>query len=45
MAEFAYNNEKNASPSYTLFELNYGFHPRVSYEEDVNPHSKSKTPD
>ena len=24
MAEFAYNNAKNASTGYTLFELNYG---------------------
>ena len=45
MAEFAYNNAKNASTGYTLFELNCGYHSRVSYEEEeiLNPHSKSKT--
>ena len=43
MAEFAYNNAKNASIGFTSFELNCGYHPRVSYEEDLNPRSKSKT--
>ena len=43
MAEFAYNNAKNASTSYTPFELNFGYHSRVSYEEDLDPHSKSRT--
>ena len=43
MAEFAYNNAKNASTSHTPFELNCGYHPRVSYEEDLDPRSKSKT--
>ena len=45
MAEFTYNNAKNASTSYTSFELNCGYHPRVSYkkEEILNPRSKSKT--
>ncbi len=45
MAEFAYNNAKNTSTGYTPFELNCGFHPRVSYKENVNPHSKSKAAD
>ena len=27
MAEFAYNNAKNASTGFTLFELNCGYHP------------------
>ena len=45
MAEFAYNNAKNASTGYTPFELNCGYHPCVSYEEDVNPRSKSKSAD
>ena len=45
MAEFAYNNAKNTSTGYTPFELNCGFHPRVSYEEDVDPRSRSKTAD
>ena len=43
MAEFAYNNAKNASIGHTSFELNCGYHPRVSYEEDLDPRSKSKT--
>ena len=45
MAEFAYDNAKNTSTGYTPFELNCGFHPRVSYEEDVDPRSRSKTAD
>ena len=43
MAEFAYNNAKNASTGHTPFELNCGYHPRVSYEEDLDPRLKSKT--
>ena len=39
MAEFAYNNAKNASTGHTPFELNCGFHPRMLYEEDVDPRS------
>ncbi len=45
MAEFAYNNTKNASTRHTLFELNCGYLPRVSYKEDVNPRSLSKSAD
>ena len=43
MAEFAYNNAKNASTGFTPFELNCGYHLRVSYKEDFDPRSKSKT--
>ena len=43
MAEFAYNNAKNASTGFTPFELNCGYHPRVSYKEDLDPPSKSRT--
>ena len=43
MAEFAYNNAKNASTGFTPFELNCGYHPRVSYEEDLDPRSKLRT--
>ena len=43
MAEFAYNNAKNASTGFTPFELNCGYHPRVFYEEDLDPRSKSRT--
>ncbi len=45
MAEFAYNNAKNASTSHTPFELNCGFHPRASYERDIDPRSQSKSAD
>ena len=45
MAEFAYNNAKNTSTGHTLFELNYGYHPWILYEEDVNLHSQSKSAD
>ena len=43
MAEFAYNNAKNANIGHTSFELNCGYHPYVSYEEDLDPCSKSRT--
>lgn len=32
IVEFAYDNVKNMSTSYTYFELNYDFHPQISYE-------------
>ena len=41
IAEFTYNNAKNASTGYTPFELNYGYHSRVSFEEDVNSRLRS----
>ncbi len=43
MAEFAYNNAKNASTSHTPFELNCGCHSKVSFEKDVDPRSKSRS--
>ena len=45
MAEFAYNNAKNATTGYTPFDLNCGYHPCISYEQEaiLNPRSKSKT--
>ena len=43
MAEFTYNNAKNASTGFTLFKLNCGYHPWVFYKEDINPCSKSRT--
>ena len=45
MAEFAYNNSKNASTGHTPFELNYGYHLRVSYEEEFDLRSQSKSAD
>ena len=44
MAEFAYNNMKNASTGYTPFELKCGYHPRVSYKS-IDPGSRSKATD
>ena len=35
MAESAYNIAKNAKTSHILFELNYSYHPRVFFKEDV----------
>ena len=43
MAEFAYNKSKNASTGHTPFELNFGYHPRMSYKEKVDPRSQSKS--
>ena len=37
IAEFAYNNTKNANIGQTPFKLNYGYHPQMSYEEHVDP--------
>ena len=39
MAEFTYNNAKNASTGYMLFESNCGYHPWVFYEKDLDPYS------
>ena len=36
MAEFAYDNAKNASTGYMPFELNCGYHPWVFYKEDLD---------
>ena len=45
MAEFAYNNAKDASTGHTPFELNCGYHLRILYEEEVDFRSKSKSAD
>ena len=45
MAEFAYNNAKNASTGHIPFELNCGYHLRILYKEEVDPHFKSKSAD
>ena len=37
MAEFVYNNAKNAGISHTPFELNFSYYPQMLYKEDVNP--------
>ena len=43
MAQFAYNNAKNASTGHMPFELNCGYHPCVSFEENTDSRSQSKT--
>ena len=45
MAKFAYNNTKNTSTNYILFELNYIYHPWMSYKENIDLCSKSKFAD
>lgn len=45
MAEFAYNNMKNVSISYILFELNYDYHPYISYKKNIDLCSKFKLTD
>ena len=43
MAGFAFNSAKNASINHMLFELNCGYYPHISFEEDINPWSQLKT--
>ena len=43
MAEFAYNNAKNTSTSYTFFKLNWRYYLCISYNKDLDPHSKLRT--
>ena len=45
MAKFTYNNAKNASTGHTPFELNCGYHPKVLFKEDIDPHLKSRSTD
>ena len=41
MVEFAYNNFKNASIGNTPFELNYGYHLYVSFEDKFDVRFRS----
>ena len=41
MAEFTYNNPKNASTGHTPFELNFDYHPRVFFEDECDTRSRS----
>ena len=43
MAEFAYNNAKNASAGHILFKLNCGYYLYISYKKDLDLRLKSKT--
>ena len=45
MSEFAYNNTKNASTGYTLFELNCSYNLCVLFEKNIDPYSQSKIVD
>ena len=45
MMEFAYKNSKNANTGHTAFELNCGYYFRMSYKEEVDPRSQSKSVD
>ena len=42
---FAYNNAKNISFVYTPFMLNYCYYLQMSYKDNVNSRSKSKSVD
>ena len=37
MAELVYNNAKNVNTNHIPFELNYGYHPCISYKRDIDP--------
>ena len=36
IAKFVYNNTKNTSTSYMLFELNYGYYLQIFFEDNIN---------
>ena len=43
IAKFAYNNAKNISTGHRLLEINCNYHLRISYKEDIDPRSRSKS--
>ncbi len=43
MAKFSYNNAKNANTSHIPFKFKCGFHSQVSFKEDVNLRSRSRS--
>ena len=45
IVEFAYNNVKQASMEYILFELNCKYCLHASYKENIDPCSRSKAVD
>ena len=45
MAKFAYYNAKNTSTGHTPFKLNYGYHHRMLYKENVDLRSQSRSAD
>lgn len=40
-AEFANNNAKNSTTSMSPFEANLGYSPRMSWDEEIDPKSRS----
>ena len=45
MAEFAYNNAKNASTAHMPFELNCGYYLCIFFKENTDLHFRSRTAD
>ena len=45
MAEFVYNNTKNASSGHMSFELNCRYYSQMLYKNNIDPRSKSKSAD
>ena len=43
MAKIAHNDAKNVSTGHTPFEPNCNYYPRISFEEDINLCSQSKS--
>ena len=43
MAEFAYNNAKNANTGHTPFDLNSCYYPQMLYRKKIDPPSQSKS--
>ncbi len=43
IVEFTYNNANNASTRHISFELNCSYYSKVSFEEDVDSHSRSRS--
>lgn len=41
MADFVYNNTKNANIGHMFSKLNYDYHLYLAYKDEVNPGSKS----
>ena len=41
IAKFIYNNAKNANTGHKLFELNFGYHLQVFFEDDIDLCSRS----
>lgn len=39
--ELVYNNAKNVSIGQTSFELNYGYHPHISFKDNINFYLRS----